>query len=109
MLEPLLGSTNAERVLLFVATRAEGYASEIAKFFETDLFGIQKQLDKLENGGVLASRMVGRTRLYILNPRYAFLPELKALLEKALSFYAPEEQERLTAVRRRPRRKGKTL
>ena len=109
MLEPLLGSTNAERVLLFVATRSEGYASEIAKFYDTDLFGIQKQLDKLENGGVLASRKVGRTRLYALSPRYAFLPELKALLDKALSFYAPEEQERLTAVRRRPRRKGKAL
>ena len=53
--------------------------------------------------------MVRRARLYVLNPRYAFLPELKALLDKALSFYAPDEQERLTAVRRRPRRKGKAL
>jgi len=109
MLEPLLGSTNAERALLFVATRSEGYASEIAKFYDTDLFGIQKQLDKLENGGVLASRTVGRTRLYSLSPRYAFLPELKALLSKALTFCPPEERERLTAVRRRPRRKGKPL
>ncbi|HNX33839.1 MAG TPA: hypothetical protein PKM57_04380 [Kiritimatiellia bacterium] len=58
------------------------------------------QLDKLENGGMLASRKVGRTRLYALNPRYAFLPELKALLDKALAFYAPQEQEPLTAVRR---------
>ena len=37
MLEPLLGSTNAERVLLFLLARSEGYASEIARFFETDL------------------------------------------------------------------------
>ncbi len=109
MLEPLLGSTNAERVLLFVATRSEGYASEIAKHYDTDLYGIQKQLDKLEQGGVLISRQVGRTRLYNLSPRYAFLPELKALLDKALSFYPPEEQERLTIMRRRPRRKGKPL
>jgi DNA-binding transcriptional ArsR family regulator len=109
MLEPLLGSTNAERALLFVSTRSEGYASQIAKYYDTDLYGIQKQLEKLENGGVLASRQVGRTRLYSLSPRYAFLSELKALLEKALTFYPRDEQERLTTVRRRPRRKGKPL
>ncbi len=56
MLEPLLGSVDAERVLLFVLAREEGYASEIAKFFKTNLYCIQKQLDKLELGGVLASR-----------------------------------------------------
>ena len=109
MLEPLLGSTNAERVLLFVSARTEGYASEIAKYYDTDLNGIQKQLDKLDVGGVLNSRRVGRTRLYSFNPRYAFVGELKALLEKAMSFYPPQERERLTVVRRRPRRKGKPL
>jgi hypothetical protein len=55
------------------------------------------------------SRQVGRTRLYSLSTRYAFLPELKALLDKALTFYPKEDQERLTTVRRRPRRKGKPL
>jgi hypothetical protein len=109
MLEPLLGSTNAERVLLFVNVRTEGYAREIATFYDTDLYGIQKQLEKLENGGVLSSRLVGRTRLYSLSPRYAFRQELKAMLDKALTFYPEEEQERLRIVRRRPRRKGKPL
>lgn len=109
MLEPLLGSANAERVLLFLIARDEGYASEIADFFDTDLFGIQKQLDKLENGGVLASRTAGRTRLYRFSPRYAFLKELQELLRRALSFYPPGERERLLVVRRRPRRRGKPL
>jgi predicted transcriptional regulator len=109
MLEPILGSLNSERVLLFVLTRDEGYASEMAKFFDTDLYGIQKQLDKFETGGVLASKKVGRTRLYRFNPRYSFLKELKALLNKALAFYPQDEQERLLVVRRRPRRRGKPL
>lgn len=109
MLEPLLGSANAERVLLFLLARDEGYASEIAAFFDTDLFGIQKQLDKLETGGLLVSRTAGRTRLYRFSPRYAFVKELKALLQKALSFYPPEERARLLVVRRRPRRRGKPL
>ena len=109
MLEPLLGSTNAERCLLFVLVREEGYASEIAGFFSTNLYGIQKQLDKLETGGVFASYTAGRTRLYRFNPRYSFLRELRSLLEKALTFYPADEQERLRVVRRRPRRKGKPL
>ena len=109
MLEPLLGSVNAERCLLFILAREEGYASEIAKFFDTDLYGIQKQLDKLETGGVLASYKAGRTRLYRFNPRYSFLKELRSLLQKALGFYPADEQERLQVVRRRPRRRGKPL
>jgi hypothetical protein len=109
MLEPLLGSTNCERVLIFLTAREEGYAREIARFFETGLAPIQKQLEKLEFGGVLVSRLVGRTRLYTLNPRYPFLEELKALLEKALTFYPEEVREDLIMNRRRPRRAGKPL
>lgn len=109
MIEVLLGSKNAERVLLYLFTRGEGYAREIASFYNTDLKPIQMQLDKFEKGGVLVSRSIGRTRPYEFNPRYPFLNELKALLEKALSFYPAKEQEELTMNRRRPRVKGKTL
>jgi GTP-sensing pleiotropic transcriptional regulator CodY len=109
MLSSLFGSKNAERVLIFLQTRNEGYAREIARFFETDLKSIQNQLDKLEAAGVLSSRAVGRTRPYMFNPRYPFLTELKALLEKSLTFYSEEEREKLVMNRRRPRGKGKSL
>lgn len=109
MLASLLGSKNAERVLIFIQAREEGYAREMARFFETDLKSIQNQLDKLEYAGVLSSRAVGRTRPYTFNPRYPFLAELKSLLEKALTFYPEEEREELIMNRRRPRGRGKTL
>jgi len=109
MIEVLLGSKSAERVLIYLFTREEGYAREIASFYNTDLKPIQMQLDKFEKGGVLVSRSIGRTRPYEFNPRYPFLIELKALLEKALSFYPAKEQEELLMNRRRPRAKGKTL
>lgn len=109
MLEPLLGSAHAEYVLMFLLARQEGYATEIARFFDTTLSGIQKQCDRLEAGGVLVSRKVGRTRVYTFNPRYPFLEELKALLEKALAFYPEETREQLLHNRRRPRRRGKPL
>jgi hypothetical protein len=107
MLQPLLGSVNRERVLIYILTRGEAYGREVATYFEAALLGVQRQMEGLEAGGVLYSRQVGRTRLYGFNPRYAFLPELKALLDKVLTFYPVEERERLTMARKRPRRKDK--
>jgi len=109
MLEPLFGSVNKERVLFFVYARGEGYARDIARFFATGLTPVQRQLEVLEKGGVLASRLAGRTRLYMFDPRYPLLGELTALLAKAISFYPQEEQDRLLLVRQRPRRGGKPL
>ena len=109
MLEPILGSLSCESVLVFILSNKEGYAREVARFFDTDLDPIQKQLEKLEVGGVLSSRTAGRTRLYSFNPRYPCLKELRSLLEKALSFYSKEEREQLVMSRRRPRRRGKPL
>lgn len=109
MLEVLLGSKNRERVLQYILARDEGYAKEIADFYGTSLDPVQKQFEKLELGGVFVSKSVGRTRVFVFNSRYAFLDELKALLEKVRSYYAPEEIERLTMQRKRPRRKGKLL
>lgn len=109
MLESVLGSLNCERALIFLAARDEGYAREIASFYATSLAPVQKQLDKLEAGGVLVSKTVGRTRLYQFNPRYPLLAELRAFLDKALAFYDQELQDRLLLERRRPRRRAKPL
>ena len=109
MLEAILGSSSGEKVLMFLFARDEGYAREIARFFDTDLTPIQKQLEKLENGGVLVSRSVGKTRLFSFNPRYAMIDELRALLKKTLEFYPDDLRERLVMARRRPRRRGKPL
>ncbi|MFO7871102.1 MAG: winged helix-turn-helix domain-containing protein [Kiritimatiellia bacterium] len=109
MIEPILGSKNAERVLLYLLARNQGYTREIARFWGADPDSVQKQLARLEQGGVLDSKLAGRTRIYRFNPRYSLLKELKALLNKALSFYPQDEQEKLLVVRRRPRRKDKPL
>ena len=109
MIESLLGSASSEKVLMFLTARGEGYAREIARFFATDLDPIQKQLTKLEAGGVLVSRAAGRTRQFCFNPRYPMIDELRALLEKTLQFYPDDVRERLVMNRRRPRRRGKPL
>jgi hypothetical protein len=109
MLRALFGSESSERILIFINSREEGYASEITIFYNANLFSIQQKLDKLEAGGILVSFTAGRTRLYSFNPRYPFLKELKALLMKAQDNYPEEIKESLIMNRRRPRRRGKPL
>jgi len=109
MLEPIFGSKCREQVLQFILAFDNGYATQIKTFYKTGLDPVQKQLEKLELGGVLVSKNVGKTILYSFNPRYAFLDELKNLLLKARAFYKPELIEQLTMSRKRPRRQGKPL
>jgi len=109
MLEPIVGSKSSEQVFIFLVARENGYATEIARFFNADLYAIQRQLERLENADVLASKKVGRTRVYQFNPRYPFLEELKALLICVLNYYPKEIKEELIMNRRRPRKKDKPL
>jgi hypothetical protein len=95
MLEPIVGSKSSEQVFIFLIARQKGYATEIANYFDADLYAIQKQLVRLEDSNVLVSRTVGRTRVYQFNPRYPFLIELKSLLEKVLSYYPDKIQGEL--------------
>ncbi len=109
MLEAILGSTSKERVLMYLYAREKGYAREIARAFQTGLTPIQKQLEALEAANIVYCEPQGRTLVYAFNPRYPFMKEIKALLEKTLTYYPPEEQETLLMDRRRPRRQGKPL
>jgi len=109
MLKPLFGSETREKVLVFILARDKGYPTEIARFFDTGLNQVQRQLENLEAGGVLVSLTAGRTRIYEFNPRCTFLKELKSLLEKAFSFYPNEVRWNLTLNRRRPRSRNKPL
>jgi predicted transcriptional regulator len=102
MLESLFGSIIRVRVLLFLFSNKEGYAREISRFYDTDLNQIQKQLERLEKGGVLVSKTIGKTRLYGFNPRFALLAELNTLLEKVISLHPPLEEENPAAEERIP-------
>lgn len=109
MIEAIVGSEGAERVLLFLAARDGGYAREIARAWSMDVSTVQNHLLRMERDGLLISRTVGRTRVFEFNPRYAFTGELEALLSKALALLPPDIHAKLTLQRRRPRRTGKAL
>ncbi len=84
----------------------ETYPSELATVLGLRIFSVQRILESLESTGVAISRLVGRTRLITLNPRFFASKELDALLW-AMGKQDVELQKKLAARRRRPRRAGK--
>ena len=109
MLEGLLGNITIEKILFFLYVYGEGYPLGMARTFGVSVNGIQQQLKRLENGGVVASRLVGKVRLYTFNPRYPFLKELKELVAQAYEFVPEKEKDKYFRMRKRPRRAGKPL
>ena len=109
MLEPIFGTKSRELVLQYVLCFESGYAREMTKYLGLSLPSVQNQLNSFEEGGVMLSKMSGRTKLFFFNPRYAFLDELIALLNKAKEYYKPELKALFVMQRKRPRRPGKPL
>jgi DNA-binding transcriptional ArsR family regulator len=111
MLEKLFGNVVIEKVLFYLLANETGYASQLRTALRIPLNSVQMALGRLEQGGIVVRRPQGKTQVYQFNPRYPFLDELKAFIQKAYDSIPVEIRERLyeTAVRRRPRRKGKLL
>jgi hypothetical protein len=109
MLEPVFGNVTIEKILFSLEAYGKAYPTGLAKLFGIPVNGIQQQLKRLEDGGVVVSLMVGRTRLYQFNPRYPFLKELKVLIQRAMEYLPEKEIQKYYRNRTRPRRKGKPL
>jgi DNA-binding transcriptional ArsR family regulator len=109
MLEYLFANKNVEKVLMYLCLHGKANATELSRTFGSALDPIQKTLKKLEEGGLLASFLEGRTRVFQWNPRYPFLEEIQLLAKKAYSFLPPDIREACyqPIKRKRPRKTGK--
>ena len=107
MLAAIFGNSTTEQVLYYLRVNSEGYALGISTKLSRPISVIYKQLQRLEQGNVVVSKLMGRTRIYTLNPNWPFKKYLSALLDAAI-----DSQERKTFMkkyteRKRPRRSGK--
>ena len=102
------GGQARTRVLVAVRLLDESYPRELARLLGLPVNGVQMALRRLERDGLIAGRTAGRTRLVRLNPRYFAREELQRYLLK-LASAQPDLQDRVAALRRRPRRSGKAL
>lgn len=109
MLEGLFGNPVIEKIFFTFISYGEGYPLGMAKNFSEPVNKFQQQLKRLEDSGIIVSRLVGKVRLYTFNPGYPFLKELKALIMKAYEFVPEKEKDRYYRKRTRPRRTGKPL
>ncbi|MCC7478386.1 nucleotidyltransferase domain-containing protein [bacterium] len=67
---------------LVMAPEAELHGRELARRCGLDSAGVLSELDLLEQLGVLASRRLGRLRLFRLDPRCPIAPELRSIMRK---------------------------
>lgn len=111
MLEALFGNESVERVLFYLLKNNACYALQLKQQFQSALSPLQQALLRLEKGGILVSTLVGKTRLFQFNPRYLFLSELRAFLQRAYDTLPEELKKKYyePIVRKRPRRTGKPL
>lgn len=109
VLEAIFGNRTAAWVLLFLQCYGEGHAMRIAKTFGFGLNMTQRQLKRLEEEGVLLSRLVGNIRLFAFNDRNPTVRNLRRLLEDELKLLPEEQVQQYFRQRQRPRKSGKEL
>jgi len=108
-LESIFGNRSAMLVLLFLENYGEGHASRIAKTFDVAVMGIQRQLNRFEQEGVLSSKMVGSSRIFRFNERSPTVKNLRKFLEQELELIPKKYITKYFRQRQRPRRAGKRL
>jgi hypothetical protein len=97
-----------ERILKLLVLIEPAYPRQLATLLGAHLFSVQNAVVALQDLGVVASRLVGRTRLVELDPRWYAAAELRAFLERLAAADTPI-QEIAATVRQRPRRPGKAI
>ncbi len=102
------GSATRTRVLVVLRLLGSSFSRELARLLGSSPSVVQKALAGLERDGLIAGRLVGRTRSYTLNPRYFAREQLEGFLSR-LAEADRDLRERTAALRRRPRRAGKPL
>lgn len=108
MLEKILGSEVAAKCLLSLYRYEEIYPSAIANDFKLNKSAVQRQLERYEDAGILASKLVGKTRVYLWNGKSPVSNTLKNLVKIYYDDLTFDEKENYFP-RRRPRAKNKPV
>jgi len=106
-LPKLFGSSTRTRTLLAIALLKDTYVQEIAGILGVSTPTIFKIVEELEAEEIIISRYVGRTRTLALNPRMFGIGDLEKFLEKYAK--STDMEERVSRIRRRPRRRSKAI
>lgn len=109
MLDKILGSATAMKIMLHLIHYKEIYPTAVAKDYQISLSAVQKQFQRFEEAGILVSKLVGKSRVYFFDRKS---PVVKPFIELIKVYYdglSLEDKEQLFGTRRRPRRAGKPV
>ena len=104
----LFGSRTRERFLRLLGLLEQTYPVQAAKLLNEPLLSIQRAAADLERDGILASRLMGRTRVYELNKRYQHYESVRDLLAR-MGQADPGVVTAAASLRQRPRRARKAV
>lgn len=104
---PFGGRTRTQALVALRLLRSS-YPRELSRLLGVQINGVRQALGSLERDGLVVGQLVGRTRVYEINPRFFARKELEAFLSR-LADADPDLRQRTADLRRRPRRAGKPL
>jgi len=101
MLQTLLGSGTAARLLLHLLHHGETYPGEASRHLRIPVSQLNQQLSKFRAAGIVSVRQGDDHRLvYYFTPRVKAIRKLKELLQVFFDQMTPEERERLLSIPR---------
>lgn len=109
MLETIFGNETVATILLNIYHYDSIHARAIARNMGKVHAGINSQLDRLEAGGLLVSKEIGRSRVYSFNPKSPFTSPVKQMLQITYDSLPIKLKEKMFQERIRPRAKGKPV
>lgn len=109
MLEKLFGNETLAFIFLNLYHYGEVYSALVEKNTGIASRPILNQLNKMEEAGILVSRLIGRSRLYQFNPKNPVTKPLNEILKITYSNLNIKMKEKMFKERMRPRAKGKDI
>jgi|JI9StandDraft_2_1071091.scaffolds.fasta_scaffold1192757_1 predicted transcriptional regulator len=109
MLVSILGNKTAEKVMLHLFHYNESHASAISNDLSIPLTPVVAQLKRFEEGGILISKQVGRSRVYSFNQKSNYYKPLQDLVRIAYESIPLSERQKLFKKSRKPRKSSKIL
>ena len=102
------GGQARTRVLVGLFLLEFGFPRELSQVLAIPVSAVSRALAGLERDALVVGRLVGRSRIYTLNPGYFAMTELQAYLRRLADADA-DVRATTSQLRRRPRRTGKPL
>ena len=109
MLDKILGNSTASKIMLHLYHYGEIYPTAVARDYEMALSPVQKQFERFEEAGVLVSKLVGKTRVYLFNKKSPVTKQFIELIKIYYDSLSLEDKQKIFVQRRRPRRAGKPV